>query len=167
MVLDIPSTSPLSGYLSPGDLIVSLDGKYIHNVREWMEATTLIDEQTLQNLNHSDHSRGSVVRSRKGYCITTSMMAESEKVLFVDNQYTCPNGLTEFVMINCFDSSELDNLRTEVNQPNRSRCRRCFNAGDVVKLNKCGDGWRTGIINGSRLLCSQVIVLKFSASDYP
>lgn len=155
MVLDVPSTSPLSGYLSPGDAIVSLDGKLIHNDREWMETTALIDEQTLQSSNLSKSFEGlAIVHQMKGYCVPTSVIEESNEMLFIENQPACPDDLTEFVAVQCFNSSKSDNVNIEDGISQRQR-RHCLNAKDVVKLNKCGDGWVTEITKGSSCLCSQ------------
>ncbi|KAL9406781.1 hypothetical protein Peur_003753 [Populus x canadensis] len=125
MVLDVPSTSPLSGYLSPGDAIISLDGKRIHNEQDWMEITALIDEQTLQSSNLSKS--------------------------FEDNQSACPDDLAEFVAIQCFDPRKSDDVNIEDGLSRRQR-RHCLNAKDVVKLNKCGDGRVTEITEGRHYL---------------
>ncbi|KAL9386768.1 hypothetical protein Peur_019892 [Populus x canadensis] len=155
MVLDVPSTSPLSGYLSPGDAIVSLDGKRIHNDQEWMKTTALIDERTLQSSNLSKSFEGLViVHQMKGYCVPTSVIEESNEMLFIENQSACPDDLTEFVAVQCFNSSKSDNVNIEDGISQRQR-RHCLNAKDVVKLNKCGDGWVTEITKGSSCLCSQ------------
>ncbi|XP_012075584.1 membrane-bound transcription factor site-2 protease homolog isoform X2 [Jatropha curcas] len=81
MVLYVPSSSPLSGYLSPGDVIMSLDGKRIRNEREWMEMAALVHEQAFQSSNHSETSKVlSTVHSRKGYCVLNSLIEESKKI---------------------------------------------------------------------------------------
>lgn len=155
MVLDVPSTSPLSGYLSPGDVIVSLDGKRIHNKQDWMEITVLIDEQTLQSSNLSKSSEGlAIVHRRKGYCVPTSVIEESNEMLFIQNQSACPDDFTGFVAVQCFNSSKSDSVSIEDGISQRKRGH-CLNARDVVKLNKCGDGWVTEITKGSGCLCSQ------------
>uniref|UniRef100_A0A6N2K2Z1 Endopeptidase S2P n=1 Tax=Salix viminalis TaxID=40686 RepID=A0A6N2K2Z1_SALVM len=153
MVLDVPPTSPLSGYLSPGDVIVSLDGKHIHNEQDWMEITTvLIDEQTLQSSNLSKSFEGlAIVHRMKGYCVPTSVIEESKEMLFIENQSACPDDLTGFVAVQCFNSSKSDIVSNEDGISLRQRWH-CLNARDVVKLNKCGDGWVTEITKGSRLL---------------
>jgi S2P endopeptidase len=161
--LDVPSTSPLSGYLSPGDAIVSLDGKRIHNDQEWMETTALIDERTLQSSNLSKSFEAlAIVHQMKGYCVPTSVIEESNEMLFIENQSACPDELTEFVAVQCFNSSKSDNVNIEDGISQRQR-RHCLNAKDVVKLNKCGDGWVTEITKGSSCLCSQVHIRHFPA----
>ncbi|KAJ6695150.1 PROTEASE M50 MEMBRANE-BOUND TRANSCRIPTION FACTOR SITE 2 PROTEASE [Salix koriyanagi] len=156
MVLDVPPTSPLSGYLSPGDVIVSLDGKRIHNEHDWMEITTvLINEQTLQSSNLSKSFESlAIVHRMKGYCVPTSVIEESKEMLFIENQSACPDDLTGFVAVQCFNSSKSDIVSNEDVISRRQRWH-CLNARDVVKLNKCGDGWVTEITKGSSCLCSQ------------
>ncbi|KAJ9183350.1 hypothetical protein P3X46_007215 [Hevea brasiliensis] len=156
MVLDVPSTSPLSGYLSPGDMIVSLDGKHIRHEQEWIEMTALMQEQALQSSSHSENSKGfAIVHSRKGYCVPTSLIEESKKMHLVYNQSSCPNDLTEFVAIQCFDSSKLDDVSNGDDHLNKRGSRHCLSATDVVKLNKCSHGRVTEITNGSSCICSQ------------
>lgn len=164
--MDVPSTSPLSGYLSPGDVILSLDGKQIHNGQEWMEMAALIDEQTPQNLNYSANSEGlAIAHSRKSYCVPTSMI-EQNNIQSVGNQSACPSDLTEFVAIQCFDSSTLDNVSILDGHPNRRESRHCLNAKEIVKLNKCGGGWMTEGTHGSSCVCSQVHILTYSCICY-
>ncbi|KAG8633815.1 hypothetical protein MANES_18G124500v8 [Manihot esculenta] len=157
MVFDVPSTSPLSGYLSPGDVIMSLDGKHIHNEQEWMEMTSVIHERALQHSNHSENSIGfAMIHNRKGYCVPTSLIEESKKIHLVYNQSSCPDDLTEFVAIQCYGSSKLDDVSNGDDHLNKRESRLCLKATDVVKLNKCSDGWVTEITNGSSCICSQV-----------
>ncbi|CAK9135404.1 unnamed protein product [Ilex paraguariensis] len=150
MVLDVSSISPLSGYLSPGDLIVSLDGIHIHHAQEWMDIVTLLDEQTLQNSKHySDSENFVTVNERKGYCVPKSFFEESMHIDLKDNVTTCPNELTAFASISCFDSSTLGG----VSSGDRKNIH-CLNAKDIVKLKKCGDGWVMTVSNRSNCLCS-------------
>ncbi|KDP34911.1 hypothetical protein JCGZ_09199 [Jatropha curcas] len=156
MVLYVPSSSPLSGYLSPGDVIMSLDGKRIRNEREWMEMAALVHEQAFQSSNHSETSKVlSTVHSRKGYCVLNSLIEESKKINLVGNQSTCPSDLTEFLAIKCFDPSKLDDISNEDSHLDEKQSFHCLSASDVVKLDKCGYGWSTEITNRSSCLCSQ------------
>ncbi|XP_035544033.1 membrane-bound transcription factor site-2 protease homolog isoform X2 [Juglans regia] len=154
LVLDLLSTSPLSQYLSPGDLIISLDGVRIHNAQEWMEMTALIDEVSLHITNHSKYNGDfGRVTGRKGYCVPNFMTEDPEKILSVDNQSACPNDLTAFAKIPCLDMRMSDGGSSEDGHPKRRQDTHCMNAKDIVKLNKCGDGWAT-ITNGSSCTCS-------------
>lgn len=149
-MLNVPSTSPLSGYLSPGDIVISLDGVPIHSTQEWMDMATLVNKLALQNINSSEYNQSSrTVSSRKGYCVTKSVLEES-KIELVDSQYSCPDHLTAFVTIPCFGTSMSDD-----GYPNRFEPTHCLNAKDVVKFGKCGD-WLTARTNGSSCVCSQV-----------
>ncbi|KAJ8899973.1 hypothetical protein K2173_024084 [Erythroxylum novogranatense] len=155
MVLDISSTSPLSGYLLPGDVIISMDGNNIHTKQEWMQMITLIDEQILGKSNHSENSEDSPVHNnRKGYCVPTAMIAESKKFNLVDDQYTCPGDLLMFVTVYSSDSNRLDDIRIEDGHPKRRIRGHCLNAKEVVRLNKCGDRLMPGITNSSSYSCS-------------
>ncbi|KAM1350409.1 hypothetical protein ACFX2F_004364 [Malus domestica] len=151
MVLGVPSTSPLSGYLSPGDVIVSVDGVPIHNVQEWMEMTSLINQLALGDGNHSIDVPGfGTANRRKGYCVPNSMMEESKQIIIADNQSSCPNDLTAFTTVPCVYASMLGD-----GHPIRIEKAHCLNAKDVIKLNKCGDGWAAVITNGSNCICSE------------
>ncbi|XP_031287834.1 membrane-bound transcription factor site-2 protease homolog isoform X2 [Pistacia vera] len=156
MVLDVPSTSPLSGYLSPGDVIVSLDGTHIHNEHDWMEMASLLDRQTLQNSNLSGFTGLRAVNGRKGYCVPNSMIEESKKIQLVDSQSGCPGEFTAFVTVECSDTSTSSDVTSEDGQSNKRESRHCLNAKDIVKLNKCGDGWMTTVTNQSSCICSKL-----------
>ncbi|CAI9788039.1 unnamed protein product [Fraxinus pennsylvanica] len=58
MVLDVPPMSPLSSYLSPRDIIYSLDGVRMHTAQEWMEMITLLSKQNIKDLDSSGEFRG-------------------------------------------------------------------------------------------------------------
>lgn len=152
----MPSTSPLSGYLSPGDVIVSLDGIHIHNEQDWMEMATLLDKYTPQNSSHSKYPGLRAADGRKGYCVSNYMIEERKKIQFLDNQSACPNDFTGFVMVQCFDISISVNVSSEGDQLNKLENVYCLNANDIVKLKKCGDGWVTSSTNGSHCVCSKV-----------
>ncbi|XP_059437142.1 membrane-bound transcription factor site-2 protease homolog isoform X1 [Corylus avellana] len=154
MVLDVSSTSPLFKYLSPGDLIMSLDGVHIHNAEEWMEMTVLIDNVTRQITDHTEYVEGfGAVNGRKGYCVPNFMIEDGQKIQSVDNQSACPNDLTAFVTIPCLDTRMSDSGNSKNGHPKRRQSTHCMNAQDIVKLYKCGDGWTT-ITNGSSCTCS-------------
>nr|XP_048334597.1 membrane-bound transcription factor site-2 protease homolog isoform X2 [Ziziphus jujuba var. spinosa] len=149
MVLDVPSTSPLSGYLSPGDVIISLDGVRIHSSQEWMEMATLVNILAHENLNSSSYNEGfGRVSNAKGYCVPNPVLEES-KIGLIENQSSCPDYLTSFVTIPCFDT----NMSVD-SHPNTFEPTNCLNAKDVVKFRKCGD-WVTATTNGSNCTCSQ------------
>ncbi|KAL5773793.1 hypothetical protein ACOSQ2_013717 [Xanthoceras sorbifolium] len=154
MILDVPSTSPLSGYLSPGDVIVSLDGLHIHDEQDWMEMVALLDKRTFQDQNSSEYKGLEAVDGSKGYCVPSSMIEESKKIQLVDNQSACPNDFFAFVTVHCFNTSMSGNVSSEDGQPDKRESRYCLNAKDIVKLNKCGNGWVTPLTNESCCFCS-------------
>ncbi|KAF3956203.1 hypothetical protein CMV_018647 [Castanea mollissima] len=153
MVLDVSSTSPLSRHLSPGDLIMSLDGVHIHNSQEWMEMTSLIDKMALQSTNHSKYAEGfGRVNGMKGYCVPNIMIEDNQKIQSVGNHAACAEDLTAFETIPCHDMRMSNIGGSEDGHPKR-REHYCLDAKDIVKLNKCGDGWEI-ITNGSSCICS-------------
>lgn len=156
MVLDVPSVSPLFGYLSPGDVILSFDGIRVHNPRECMEIADLLHKRMLQSSNDSLFlQRFSRPDARKGYCVPNSLMEESNKIqLVTSDQFACPEDLSSFVTTQCLESAESSNLVSAYGQPNVSKNGFCLNAKDIVKLRKCGDGWMTAVTVGSSCLCS-------------
>ncbi|KAK2635077.1 hypothetical protein Ddye_029869 [Dipteronia dyeriana] len=155
MVLDVPSTSPLSGYLSPGDVIVSLDGVHIHDEQDWMEMVALLDKRTLQGPNYSEYKGLEAVDGRKGYCVPNSVVEESKKIRLVDNQSACPDDFSAFATVHCFNTSMPGNVSSDDGQPDKRESRYCLNAKDIVKLNICGNGWATPLTNESNCMCSK------------
>ncbi|XP_028110810.1 membrane-bound transcription factor site-2 protease homolog isoform X3 [Camellia sinensis] len=156
MVLDVSSTSSLSGFLSPGDLIMSLDGIRIHNAQEWMEMAAHIHEKTLQNSNVSIDFRNMIANGKKGYCVPSSLIEASKDIQLTDDQSTCPNEFTAFTSMPCFNSNMLDKGSIEGDS---REVMYCLIAKDIVKLKKCGDGWGNFANNKSSCLCSEVYFL--------
>ncbi|XP_004293823.1 PREDICTED: membrane-bound transcription factor site-2 protease-like [Fragaria vesca subsp. vesca] len=149
MVLGVPSVSPLSGYLSSGDVIVSVDGVPIRNAQEWMDMAVFLNEMSLNERNRSMDAQ-SVGRSGKGYCVPNPMMEECKQMLVGNNLSLCPDGLTSFTTVPCSYTS----ISGEDHLRNIEKTY-CLDAKDVVKLNKCGDGWPPSITNDSNCICSQ------------
>lgn len=145
--------SPLSGYLSPGDLIISLEGSRIHNVQEWKETIALLNGQMLQNLANSGDFEGlKETSSRIGYCVPPHLIRESVQPQLESNNTTCPSELFAFAVNPCLDSQMLDDVSTEENHLRRNGSICCLNPKDVIRLKKCGD---SGVKNGSnRSSCS-------------
>lgn len=147
----IPSSSPLTGHLSPGDIIVSLDGIRINSAQEWMGISSLLNQLALESMNNAT-SVESIrrVNSSKGYCVPDSVLEENKKIKVVENQFGCPDDLASFVAIPCPDTRLLDGL------PKRVEENHCLNAKEVVKFNKCGDGWMGAKTEGGSCACLQV-----------
>lgn len=155
MVLDVSSTSSLSGFLSPGDLIMSLDGIRIHNAQEWMEMAAHIHEKTLQNSNVSIDFHNMIANGKKGYCVPSSLIEASNDIQLTDDQSTCPNEFTAFTSIPCFNSNMLGKGSIEGDHQKSREVMYCLIAKDIVKLKKCGDGWGNFANNKSSCLCSE------------
>ncbi|XP_077252291.1 peptidase M50 family protein isoform X2 [Tasmannia lanceolata] len=156
MVLSVAPTSTLSGYLSHGDIILSLDGSPIHDPQEWTRKMVLMDGHTLKESGNPKDSQGlSAVSGEKGYCIPSSWVEESMKVQPVLEPFACPDELTAFKSGPCFKSSSLENNSNNFSQQNITSSTHCLHAKDVVKLQKCGSGWQTTRTNHSSCPCSQ------------
>ncbi|XP_010529324.1 PREDICTED: membrane-bound transcription factor site-2 protease homolog isoform X2 [Tarenaya hassleriana] len=152
MVLDVPSTSPLFGYLSAGEVIVSLDGIRVHNPKEWLELAALLDKY------NSERSNSSLGRfhHRKGYCVPLSLIEKGYKVEMTGNLFVCPGDLSAFVPMPCLrETTSSHDKNGKDDQPIRGKSMICLDAKDIVKLNKCGDGWVTSDTDEISCICSQ------------
>ncbi|KAG1367691.1 hypothetical protein COCNU_14G001590 [Cocos nucifera] len=151
-VMGVPQTSALSGYLSPYDVIISLDGSNIKSPQEWINKMAKINAKVLPkftDLEEPVHSRA--VRVRKGYCIPNSWVENSR-----NDQFSCPDELTAFVSISCFNSSLLVSSIHGDDDKNKVEHGHCLTAQDVVKLKKCGDEWEITGDDRSHCACSEV-----------
>ncbi|KAL3630074.1 hypothetical protein CASFOL_023058 [Castilleja foliolosa] len=100
IVLGVPPASPLSGYLSPRDVILSLEGVRVRNVVEWRRTIGSLAERNVG----------------KGYCVPRSLSARFQ---FEGNQTVCPNELIAFgsaacdenKYIYCLDAKDVIKLR--------------------------------------------------------
>ena len=95
------------------------------------------------------------IDSRKGCCVPNALLEDSEKVQLADNQSVCPYDLTVFVTIYCLDLSKSEDVAGEDGHLERINNQLWLNTKDIVKLEKCGDGWGTVRTNGSSCMCSQ------------
>lgn len=147
------SKSSLFGHLSPGDVIVSLDGIRVHNPSEWLELAAILDKQSSEKTSNASLYLGGSMRFHhgKGYCVPISLIEEGLEGKMVENQYVCPDGdLTPFLPMPCSNAAQ-----KEVSV--------CLDAKDIVKLSKCGYGWVTTTSDAdvkSDCVCSQVVILK-------
>ncbi|RYR27396.1 hypothetical protein Ahy_B01g051431 isoform B [Arachis hypogaea] len=155
MVLDVPPTSPLSGFLAPGDVIVSVDNVPIRNAQEWLEVNTFTYNIKLHNVNISGHTGDTgVINRMKGYCVSSLMMEEGKITGLPENQYACPRELTAFVKVLCSNNVTLNDDQRKIDPSNKRSTIYCLNAKDVVRLDKCGDDWGLATTNGS-CTCTQ------------
>ena len=151
-VLAVPSLSPLSPYLFPGDVIVSLDGIRINSAQEWMEMAALLNQLALQNVNNATYVENvGRINSRKGYCVPDSVLEESKKIEALDYQSGCADDLASFVSVPCSGTRMFRD-----DHPKRIEQTHCLNAKEVVKFGKCGHGWMTSKTDGDSCVCSQV-----------
>lgn len=149
-------SSPLSGHLSHGDLIVSVDGSLVHNPQDWSRKMTLLDDQTVAEAKYSGDSRSlREANGRKGYCVPRSLIEESMKIEPVDGVFACPDELTAFKSAPCFNFSLQDDDVSNIIQ-NKMESAKCLPAMAVVNLKKCGDGWKITGMNRSGCPCSLV-----------
>lgn len=151
MVVDVALSSPLSGYLTPRDVIVSLDDTFIHTTEEWKRIIILLTEQ-----NKLLSSGQEIVDGHKGYCVPRSLIQESTHSLGKGNETKCPNELTAFVSAPCLDSSEYDHNEPDINLPKRWKSFQCLDAKDVLKFKKCSYNMMKTPINKSGCVCSEV-----------
>ncbi|CAN4112710.1 unnamed protein product [Withania somnifera] len=152
MVLNVSPTSLLSGYLAPGDLIISLDDIHINNAQEWSQIIAVLTERSYQNSQNHSLLENYMKRSMgKGYCIPYSLVEEAKRVSLEGNEASCPDELSPFITIPCLDKAMPGDDTLEVNHQRDGGELRCFNAKDVLKLEKCGDGW--GRLNNHRNSC--------------
>lgn len=155
MVLDVPNSSPLYGYLSPHDMILSVDGIPIHSPQEWADLTGLIDGVAFPDSNDTKHNRD--VREgfgEKGYCVPNVLIERSEKIQLVDNISTCPYDFSRFTRTPCSETSLLDDHPGDGAAIRRDQTY-CLNSLEIVKLKKCGTGWHKAVTNGSSCFCSE------------
>ncbi|CAM8891182.1 unnamed protein product [Rhodiola kirilowii] len=142
VVLSISNLSPLSGYLSRGDAIVSLDGVPIHHERDWRDAIAVMGEDLKQysTFNSSQNYKPvTVYNNWKGYCIPQHLTEQGKKVYMSNTTSVCPDELTEFVEIGCDEPIKF----SEDKYQNPVESRTCLAGLDVVKLPKCGKAWVT------------------------
>ncbi|KAL7145754.1 hypothetical protein ABFS83_07G107700 [Erythranthe nasuta] len=154
MVLDVPSMSPLYGYLSRHDVIFSLDSIRIHTTEEWKQTITMLTEQTY-SLSSDQPSVNLNVEN--GYCIPQSLTKEIAQVQFKGNQTYCPKELIAFASMTCLDVEKHTNDANRNNHQRRENIH-CLDAKDVIKLKKCAypNFKEQALTNGSSCLCSEV-----------
>uniref|UniRef100_A0A803MFM0 Endopeptidase S2P n=1 Tax=Chenopodium quinoa TaxID=63459 RepID=A0A803MFM0_CHEQI len=152
VVLGISGSSPVSGYLSPGDVIMSLDGTKISNAREWLEMANFLEKQTLVS-SESQVVKGFLTVNRKTYCVPSSLVEKSVTVLLRSNQTACPDEHFAFVSVPCFESSAQSSNKEAYDIQRINNNGYCLNSADIVKLRSCKSLWTTDIRSGC--ICSE------------
>ncbi|KAH7685818.1 Membrane-bound transcription factor site-2 protease protein [Dioscorea alata] len=140
MVLEVPPVSPLSKYLTRGDVILSVDGANISNSYEWMKKMQEVDSRKPNDPYSVQNSHSQAVNHGKGYCVPNSLL-EGSMTLLADDQFSCPDELAAFTSLSCYNSSSLIENSNSGSENNGMETKHCLIAMDVVKLRKCGDGW--------------------------
>ncbi|GAB2282363.1 hypothetical protein Dimus_016909 [Dionaea muscipula] len=150
MVLHVSSSSPLSNYLSLGDIVVSLDDIKISNAQDWIKLATLVDKRTFQNSTQPGGWKHLMTgNGKKGFCVPSSFVEFSEKLPLLIDQPTCPDELTAFAAPSCSSSMlQYDGSDDGNKQQQQHRTMYCLNAADIVKFKGC-KGLQTSIDNGS------------------
>lgn len=141
-VMGVPQVSPLSGYLSVHDVILSVDGLNIRRTDDWMK---MLDQGTIEKISSREFLGGSqsygATISGKGYCVPNSWLDASKNLWQINDKLACPDELTVFGKFSCNGSvtfSETD----RGSDKKEAESKYCLIAKDVVKLKKCGNGWR-------------------------
>ncbi|KAM0871241.1 hypothetical protein ACQ4PT_039518 [Festuca glaucescens] len=141
-VMGVPQTSPLSGSLSVHDVILSVDGLNIRRTDDWMK---MLDEGSVEKASSRDFLGGSqsygATSSGKGYCVPNSWLDASKNLWQLNDKLSCPDELIVFGKFTCNGSTT--HSETDVGSGKKEADGKyCLIAKDVVKLKKCGNGWR-------------------------
>uniref|UniRef100_A0A0D9V3N0 Uncharacterized protein n=1 Tax=Leersia perrieri TaxID=77586 RepID=A0A0D9V3N0_9ORYZ len=131
-ITGVPETSPLSGYLSTYDFILSVDGLNMTRSDEWMKmlAQDNVEKTRSLDLLEGYESHGAT-GSRKGYCVPNSWMDASKNLWKINDNLSCPDDLLFFQKMSGKSSDKKE-----------AEEKYCLIANDVVKLKKCGNGWQ-------------------------
>ncbi|XP_074283982.1 membrane-bound transcription factor site-2 protease homolog isoform X2 [Silene latifolia] len=125
VVVDVSASSPLSGYLSPGDNIVSLEGVKMFSAVDWMEMASSLEKRSLASSEFEVLKGYPVVN--KSYCAPNVLVQNSERLFSVSNHSACPDEHVAFVSTPCFD------LRSH-----SAGTGYCLGSTDAVSLKSCG-----------------------------
>lgn len=141
------SLSPMSGYLSRYDVILSLDEFRVYTAEEWKQKIAVLANQTPNGIEHV----------QKSYCVPRSLIEKSIHVPFTGDDTYCPSELFAFAPITCPDMSKFDDGGNKTNHQNTGESIHCLNAKDVIKLKKCAYDTVQASKNNSGCLCSEVV----------
>lgn len=157
MVLNVPPMSSLAGYLSPGDIILEVDGIHVHNPENWVQKLNTLHLQSLQKHlvddSHATNRDASIMRintshAERGFCVPNHWLLESQRIEEINHTLGCLDDHIPFGEIPCSNHTNFD---TEGNTnfteiPGHKSF--CLRAKDVVQLPKCGDGWSKSQMTG-------------------
>lgn len=141
IVMGVPQTSPLSGYLSVHDVILAVDGLNMRKTDEWMKmlAQDTVEKNSSHAFIEGFQSYGAA-SSGKGYCVPNSWMDASKNLWQINDKVSCPDELIAFGKFTCNGSTTFSG--TGRAEKKEAEDKYCLIAKDVVKLKKCGHGWR-------------------------
>lgn len=146
--------SPVSGYLSPYDVILSLDEFRVNTAEEWKQKIAVLANQTpLLSFGQSNE----IEHVQKSYCVPRSLIQKSIQVPLTGDETYCPNELFAFAPITCPDTSKFDDGGNKTNHQNTGGSIHCLNAKDVIKLKKCAYDTVQVSKNNTGCLCSEVV----------
>lgn len=134
-VMGLPQISPLSGYLSVHDVILSVDGLDIRTTNDWMK---MLDEGSIEKTSSPEFL--GAISSGKGYCVPNSWLDASKNLWQINDKRSCPDELIVFGKFTCNGSTTFS--ETGRGSEKKEADKYCLIAKDVVKLKKCGNGWR-------------------------
>ncbi|KAL6842699.1 hypothetical protein ACP4OV_027543 [Aristida adscensionis] len=156
MVMGIPQTSPLSEYLSAHDVILSVDGLRVTTADEWIKMLAQGNpEKTISPEILDVSQRYGASGSRKGYCVPNSWMDASKNLWKLSDNLSCLDELIAFEKLACNVSAIFEEKIGRDSDKKEADAKYCLIAKDVVKLRKCGNGWRAED-DGSSCTCLQV-----------
>jgi S2P endopeptidase len=154
--MGVPQTSPLSGYLSVHDVILSVDGLNIKRIDEW---TKMLDKGSVEKTISREFLRGSQSYGAtifgKGYCVPNSWLDASKNLWQINDKLSCPDELTVFEKFTCNGSTAFSETDRGGGKK-ETEDKYCLIAKDVVKLKKCGNGWQGTKDDESNCACLEV-----------
>ncbi|GJM93697.1 hypothetical protein PR202_ga10279 [Eleusine coracana subsp. coracana] len=165
-VTEIPQTSPLSEHLSTHDVILSVDGLKLTRTDEWMK---MLDQGTTMKISGPEFLEGSQryvgTSSGKGYCVPNSWMDASKNLWQINDKLSCPDELIAFEKMICNGSNIFSEKIGRDSDQEEVEGKYCLIVKDVVKLRKCGNGWRRIENDESSCACFQTSGLSISIMD--
>ncbi|XP_057841462.1 membrane-bound transcription factor site-2 protease homolog [Cryptomeria japonica] len=151
VVLSVPPTSSLAGYLSPGEIILEIDNIKVSNPKEWLEKLHLMHLQVLDENSLLDdfHVTSEVKRKQiihlshfeRGFCVPDHWLPGSQQIEGTNNSFTCLDGNIPFIEISCPNASTFNAAGSTNFSEILAQKSFCLRAKDVVQLSKCGSGW--------------------------
>ncbi|KAF7029955.1 hypothetical protein CFC21_041588 [Triticum aestivum] len=153
IVMGVSQSSSLSRSLSVHDVILSVDGLNIRKTDDWMK---MLAQGTVEKTSSHEFLGGSqsygVTNSGKGYCVPNSWMDASKNLWQINDKLSCPDELIVFGKFSCNGSAYFPGT-DKVSDKKQTEDLYCLIAKDVVKLKKCGNGWRGTEDDDSNCTC--------------